>query len=205
MLELKFCTVCAANNNRSMEAHRALKEAGYHVDLFGTGTMVRLPGPLIDRPNNYKFGTEYDVIYKELVAQDPKLYRENGLLQMLERNRRIKPAPQRWQDQKTVDFDIVFTCEDRCFEAVLEDLMQRAELVKKARPLHVINLEIKDDHANAVKGGQGILELAATFKAIHQQQLAGEDTLVSDRIVAVLSEWQEKHPELPLLYSVCYE
>jgi RNA polymerase II subunit A C-terminal domain phosphatase SSU72 len=38
---------------------------------------------------------------------------------MLDRNRRIKNAPQRFQDY-TKTYDVIFSCEERCFDAIME-------------------------------------------------------------------------------------
>ncbi len=85
-----------------------LKEAGYNVESYGTGSAVRLPGPSADRPNTYPFGTPYNQIYEELKEKDSRLYTANGLLTMLDRNRNIKSAPERWQDGRKL-FDVIIT------------------------------------------------------------------------------------------------
>ena len=39
---------------------------------------------------------------------------------MLDRNRRIKPYPERFQDVNGETFDVIFTVEERIFDAVVE-------------------------------------------------------------------------------------
>ncbi|SCU87013.1 LAFA_0E04192g1_1 [Lachancea sp. 'fantastica'] len=197
---LKFCTVCASNNNRSMESHRILKEAGYDVSSYGTGSAVRLPGLSEDKPNVYSFGTPYNDIFNDLRSQSVERYKSNGLLEMLDRNRKLKRAPEKWQDGMKV-FDFVITCEERCFDAVCEDLMSRGGQLNKI--VHVFNINIRDDNENAKIGGKAILKLA---DMLSQKALQAEKSSepFEDSIMGVVTEWQEAHPNLPILYSPAY-
>ncbi|KAJ1869888.1 RNA polymerase II subunit A C-terminal domain phosphatase [Coemansia sp. RSA 486] len=159
---VKFAVICASNMNRSMEGHHQLKKHGYNIQSYGTGSLVRLPGPSANQPNIYEFGTPYTKIYSDLVSQNKGLYAKIGLLEMLERNQKVKLAPQKFHDEYD-DFDVIFTCEERVFDAVCEELLNRTGM--KSKPVHVVNVEIEDNHKEALVGGKTILELARLIVA----------------------------------------
>ncbi|KAF8602202.1 Ssu72-like protein, partial [Ceratobasidium sp. AG-I] len=80
----------------------------------------------------------------------------NGLLRMLDRNRKIKRAPERWRDTRT-QANVVVTCEEPYFDVVFEDQLNRGG--ESNCPAPVINIEIKDNHEEALKAGLGIQDL----------------------------------------------
>jgi RNA polymerase II subunit A C-terminal domain phosphatase SSU72 len=70
------------------------------VRSYGTNNHVKMPGPSAAEPNVFEFGTPYADMHAKLQAADPILYTRNGLLKMLERNAAVKPAPERWQNDR---------------------------------------------------------------------------------------------------------
>ncbi|VDN26128.1 unnamed protein product [Gongylonema pulchrum] len=94
------------------------RKRGFNVESFGSGSQVKLPGPSPDRPNCYEFGmVSYEYIYNDLKQKDFQLYTQNGLLHMLDRNRRIKDMPQKFQHFKG-KFDVIICLEERVYDQV---------------------------------------------------------------------------------------
>lgn len=220
-----------------MEAHLQLSSAQppFPTLSFGTGSLVRLPGPAINQPNVYNFDvTTYNAMYEDLDSKDSRLYRANGLLPMLDRNRNVKRGPERWQDWK-VGFprvgerfehdrghqgveggvvDIVITCEERCWDAVVDDLLSRGSPLN--RPVHVFNVDIKDNHEEALVGGKAILDLAHRLNeaARKERDTHGEEGWANgagparqsfdEQVPHILAEWQEQWPMLPALWTVAW-
>lgn len=115
-------------------------------------------------------------------------YTQNGLLHMLDRNRRIKLKPEKFQhcDEK---FDLIITCEERVYDQVIEckifsktknihdvflfRLIQVplwpnvyvpvADFNSKSpldnTPVHIVNVDIQDNQEEATIGAFFICEL----------------------------------------------
>lgn len=109
------------------------------------------------------------------------------MLQMLDRDRQLKDAPERWQDHyeryqndshhkkrqpasgvetddstpKPSHFDIVITFENRVFEIVQADIEARAAnpALSRNMPTHLINIDTTDNHAEAAVSANLTLEL----------------------------------------------
>uniref|UniRef100_A0A8C6XM90 RNA polymerase II subunit A C-terminal domain phosphatase SSU72 n=8 Tax=Toxicofera TaxID=1329911 RepID=A0A8C6XM90_NAJNA len=188
---LRVAVVCSSNQNRSMEAHNILSKRGFSVRSFGTGTHVKLPGPAPDKPNVYDFKTTYDQMYSDLLRKDKELYTQNGILHMLDRNKRIKPRPERFQNCKDV-FDLILTCEERVYDQVVEDLNSREQ--ETCQPVHVINVDIQDNHEEATLGAFLICELCQCIQ--HTEDMENE-------IDELLQEFEEKSGRT-FLHTVCF-
>ncbi|XP_074916363.1 RNA polymerase II subunit A C-terminal domain phosphatase SSU72 isoform X2 [Chelonoidis abingdonii] len=164
---------------------------GFSVRSFGTGTHVKLPGPAPDKPNVYDFKTTYDQMYNDLLRKDKELYTQNGILHMLDRNKRIKPRPERFQNCKDV-FDLILTCEERVYDQVVEDLNSREQ--ETCQPVHVINVDIQDNHEEATLGAFLICELCQCIQ--HTEDMENE-------IDELLQEFEEKSGRT-FLHTVCF-
>jgi RNA polymerase II subunit A C-terminal domain phosphatase SSU72 len=173
-------------------------------------------------------------MYNELDTKDPRLYKANGLLPMLDRNRNVKWGPERWQDwpigvprvngqqrhnqgskgTESGVVDVVFTCEERCWDSVVDNLLERGAPLN--RPVHVFNVDIKDNHEEALVGGQAILDLATRLNnaAVEAREKAGVEAFdnghpearhgFDEQVPDILAEWQEKWPHLPALWTLAW-
>ena len=173
-------------------------------------------------------------MYEELQEQDARLYRNNGILNMLDRNRGIKWGPERFHDwivgaarmesltrgdkgssgAEGGVVDVIFTCEERCWDAVVDNLLDRGAPLN--RPVHVFNIDIKDNHEEALIGGNAILELANSLnEAANQERTAhgpsewqnGNSAArmsFDERVPDILATWQEKWPNLPALWTLSW-
>ena len=97
-----------------------------------------------------------------------------------------------------------------CCSSVQSDLMNRGGELNK--PVHIINMEIKDNHEEALIAGRAMLDLAAAVRRslleimdivtdVNIQIEASED--IDETIDKILEEQQQKHPH-NLLHAVAY-
>ena len=83
------------------------------------------------------FGTTYDFIFDDLKTKDEELYTKNGMLHIMERNRRIKAGPERFQECGK-QYDIILTVEEKVYDQVLEWFS--AQEPDSETPVHVVNM-----------------------------------------------------------------
>uniref|UniRef100_A0A8I3VXB6 RNA polymerase II subunit A C-terminal domain phosphatase SSU72 n=1 Tax=Callithrix jacchus TaxID=9483 RepID=A0A8I3VXB6_CALJA len=190
-LPLRVAVVCSSNQNRSMEAHNILRKRGFSVQSFGTATHVKLPGPMPNKPNIYDFKTTYDEIHKDLLMKDKEFYTQNGILHMLDRNRRIKLRPERFQNCKDV-FDLIITCEEKIYDQVVEDMISREQ--ETCQPVHVVNVDIPDNQEDAILGAFHICELCQCIR---------QSKDIENEIDHLLQTFEAKTGQT-VLHTVCF-
>ena len=61
------------------------------------------------------------------------------MLHMLDRNRRIKERPEKFQESKE-QFDVILTCEEKCYDLVIANFEEMGNT--NEQPVHVINIDI---------------------------------------------------------------
>mmetsp|Transcript_16864 Transcript_16864/g.23466 ORF Transcript_16864/g.23466 Transcript_16864/m.23466 type:complete len:112 (-) Transcript_16864:2615-2950(-) len=110
---------------------------------------------------------------------------------MLDRNSRVKEAPERWQEEKG-RFDIVITFEDRVFDIVNEDVANRD--TGNCDVVHVFCINTKDNHEEAALGAQQALVLL---------QMLHENENWDDRLDTILDEFYKKTSK-SILHNVLF-
>lgn len=68
---------------------------------------------------------------------------------MLDRNRRLKRCPEKFQHCPE-RFDIIVTAEERVYDQVIEFMESKPPVSNQ--PVHVINIDIQDNHEEATLG-----------------------------------------------------
>ena len=61
------------------------------------------------------------------------------MLHILDRNRRIKEKPEKFQETKE-QFDVILTCEEKCYDLVVANFEEMENTMEQ--PVHVINIDI---------------------------------------------------------------
>lgn len=140
-------------------------------------------------------------------------YTQNGILHMLDRNRRIKTCPERFQNCFD-KFDVIFTCEERVYDQVVEGSSSMFNIItlnfnlnfnlisdlSSRNPIdystvHIINIDVQDNHEEATLGAFLIFRMA--------QSLANSKDLDND-IDELLQEF-ETNINRPLLHTIAFQ
>jgi len=110
---------------------------------------------------------------------------------MLDRNKRIKEKPQRFQEE-IEEFDVVISLDERVYDQIVEDFLNKR--AKSYKQVHVINMDIEDNHEEATIGAFVVCELAKLIQD-------AED--IDDDMDELLQEFEET-TKRTILHSVFF-
>lgn len=82
---------------------------------------------------------------------------------MLDRNRRIKKKPEKFQHCPD-RFELIITAEERVYDQVV-DYMESKDPVHN-QPVHVVNIDIQDNHEEATMGAFLICDMVSEVRFI---------------------------------------
>ena len=203
-----YSMVCSSNMNRSMEAHGVLMRTGFsNVSSYGVGKCVRLPHRTNPKGNEFDFGTPYRAIKENMRAQgDARWYDQMGLFKMLDRNINIKEHPEKWQSLQTAHLrrmDVVICFEERVYDILVDDLQGREPV--DFDPVHVINLDIKDNQEEALAGGKLVLELCRACEQARRGATGGgasSSADVAEVLPRAIEAFEANHSDRQITFSV---
>lgn len=146
-----------------------------NVQSYGVGSKVTIAsrnGP----PVQFKFGTPYREIEEKLFENDDdkEYYKKQGFVKILERNKKIKNAPEKWQEVKKLHgvFDVVWCFEERIYDLLVEDINGRKpEENDDTRALHVISMHVDDNAQESEVAGQIVLEFCKKVNGFEPNEL----------------------------------
>jgi RNA polymerase II subunit A C-terminal domain phosphatase SSU72 len=190
---LRFAMICISNMNRSIGVHEKLLNAGFQVKSFGVGNKIKLPGLSKEKPILFPFGTTYEEIGNSLQKLDNELYTTRGLLKLCKRNKLIKKAPQRWQSEPKINYDIVVTFEKYAFDKVIDKMEITCEFF--AKPLLVLNVEVEDRIQDVETAKHQIQSLCEKFQNILEK--------LDENIKYVLETFKNETSRR-VLYTICF-
>lgn len=97
---------------------------------------------------------------------------------MLDRNRRIKKCPEKFQ-HTAERFDIIVTAEERVYDQVIEFMESKPPVHNQ--PVHIINIDIQDNHEEATLGAFLICDMIQMVMTTEPSStgLLNDDSLAS--------------------------
>lgn len=104
-----------------------------------------------------------------------------------------KAAPERWQDEKSRRYDVAVTYEERVFDALVEDMESRK--CASHQPLHVLGLDVRDNHKEAALGAEQTVLLVEMIRA------AGPEW--EDKLESILDQF-ESQTGRAVTHSICF-